>query len=112
MYHRVIGLDESSTEYEMKKAYCKLGCRFHPDKNKHSQFSDIMKKINDSKEELEDTLRHNDVMREQECVRMAQNYIEISSDSSSSSSSDDSLETSPDDSSHSVTRQIPTKSVM
>ena len=39
--------------------------------------------INEAKEELEDTLRHNYAMRKQERVRMAQNYIEISSDSSS-----------------------------
>ena len=48
---------------------------------------------------------------EQECVRMAQNYIVISSDSSSSLSSVDLLETSSDDSSDSGTRQKPTKPV-
>ena len=32
--------------------------------------------INDAEEELEDTLHHNDTMREQECVRIAHNYIE------------------------------------
>ena len=37
-------------------------------------------------EELEDTLRHNYAMGEQEHLRMAQNYIEVSSDSLSSSS--------------------------
>ena len=42
--------------------------------------------LNEAKEGLEDLLRYNDAMREQECVRMAQKYIEISSDSSSSSS--------------------------
>ena len=42
---------------------------------------------------------------------MAQNYIYISSDSSSSSTSDDLLETSLDDSSNSGTRQKPTKPV-
>ena len=51
-------------------------------------------------------------MMEQERVRMAHNYIEISSDSSSSSSSDESLETLSDDSSDSGTRQKPTQPVM
>ena len=75
--------------------------------------------INKDKEELENTLRHNDVMREEERVRMdamrgkervqmAQNTIIISSDSSSS---EESLETLSDDSSYSGRKQIPTKPV-
>ena len=36
-----------------------------------------MKMINEAKEELEYTLRHNDAIREEECVRMAQNTITI-----------------------------------
>ena len=67
--------------------------------------------INKDKEELEDTLRHNEAIREQERVRMAQNTIEILSDSSSSFSLDDSLKTSSDDSSDSGIRQKPTKPV-
>ena len=67
--------------------------------------------INKDKEELEDTLRHNESIREQERVRMAQNTIEILSDSSSSFSLDDSLKTSSDDSSDSGIRQKPTKPV-
>ena len=61
--------------------------------------------LNKAKEGLEDVLRYNDAMREQERVRTAQKYIEILSDSLSSSSSDESLETSSDDSSDSGTRQ-------
>ena len=34
---------------------------FHPDKNQHSQESDVMEMINEAKEELENTLRHNGV---------------------------------------------------
>ena len=67
--------------------------------------------INEAKEGLEDPLRYNDAMREQERVHMAHKYIEILSDSSSSSSSDDSLGTSSDDSSDSSTRQKPTKPI-
>ena len=55
--------------------------------------------INKAKEELEETLSYNDATREQEQVRIEQNYIEIWSDSSSSLSSDDLLETLLDDSS-------------
>ena len=65
--------------------------------------------INDAKEELEYTLSHNDAVREQENVHMAQNYIESSSDSLSSSLSDNSLETLSDDSFDSGTRQKPIK---
>ena len=88
LHYRVLGLNESSTEDNMKTIYCTLVRQFRPDKNKHSQFSDVMQIINKAKEELEDTFSHNDAMREQECVCMAQNTIVISSDSSSS---DDSL---------------------
>ena len=50
MNYLVIGLNESSTEYDMKKAHRCLALRFHPDKNQHSQASDVMKMINESKE--------------------------------------------------------------
>ena len=74
----------------MKKSYPSLSLRFHPDKNQHSQFTEVMKMINEAKEELESTLRHYDEIREEEIVRIAQTII-ISSESSSS---DHSLETS------------------
>ena len=50
--------------------------------------------INEAKEELENTLRHNYALGEEERVRMTQNNIIILSESLSS---DDSLETSYDD---------------
>ena len=75
----------------MKKAYLSLALRFHPYKNQHSQVSYVMRMINEAKEELENTLRHDDAIREEERVRMAHNTIIILSESSSS---DDLLETS------------------
>ena len=63
MHYHVLGLDESSTEDDMKKAYRNLAFRFDPDKNKHSQFSNVMQIINEAKDYLEDTLRHNDAIR-------------------------------------------------
>ena len=68
-----------------------------------------MKMTNEAREEMENTLRHNDAIREEECLRMVQNTIEIPSDSLSSSYSDYLLKQFSDDSSDSVTRQIPTK---
>ena len=79
-----------------------------------------MKMINEAKEELENTLRHNDAIREEERVRtnatreeervrMAHNTIIILS---KSASSDGSLETSYVESSDSGTRQLTTKPVM
>ena len=79
-----------------------------------------MKMINEAKSELENTLRHNDAMREEERVRMdamreeervrmAHNTIMILYEPSSS---DDLLETSSDESSGSERRKIPTKPVM
>ena len=64
MHYHVLGLNESSTEDYMKKSYRKLARQFHPDKNKHSQFSDVMQMINKAKGKLEDTFYHNDAIRE------------------------------------------------
>ena len=33
LHYHVLGLNESSTEDDMKKAYCYLARQFHPDKN-------------------------------------------------------------------------------
>ena len=71
MRYRVLGLNEFSTEDDMKKSYCNLSRRFHPNKNKHSQASGVILMINEAKEELEDILHHNDAIREQEHVRLA-----------------------------------------
>ena len=49
LYYRVLGLNESSTEDDMKKAYRTLDRQFHPDKNIHSQISDVMQMINEAK---------------------------------------------------------------
>ena len=68
-----------------------MDLRFHPDKNWHSQVTEVMKIINEAKEKLEITLCHNDdireeerfcmdAMREEERVCMAQNDIIISCD--------------------------------
>ena len=84
-------MNDYSTEDNIKKAYRSLALRFYPDKNQHEQVSDVMKIINETKEELEKTLLHNDVIREEERVRMdatreeehvrmAQNAIIILSD--------------------------------
>ena len=75
----------------MKKAYCSQSFQFHPDKNQHSQVTEVMKIRKKSKEDLESTLHytdeimeekhvHMDEMREEERVRMAQNDNIISSD--------------------------------
>ena len=46
----VLCLNESSTEEDMKKAYCSLDRQFHHEKKKHSQFTDVMQMINEAKE--------------------------------------------------------------
>ena len=50
----------------MKKAYFKLAILCHPGKNKHPQASAVMGMINEAKEGLEDLLRYNDAIGEQE----------------------------------------------
>ena len=46
----VLGLDESLTEEDTKKAYCYLARQFHPDKNQHLNCTDLMQIINEAKE--------------------------------------------------------------
>ena len=68
-----------------------------------------MKTINEDRNELEDTLSHNDAIREEERVCIAHNTIIFLYKSVSSY---DLLETSYDESSGSGRRQIPTKPVI
>ena len=70
LHYNFLGLDESSIEDDTKKSHSSLDLRFNPDKNQHSQVTEVMKMINKAKEELESTLRHNDEIREEECVRI------------------------------------------
>ena len=64
MHYHVLGLNESSTDDDMKKAHCKLALIFHPDKNKHSQASAVMLMINKANEGLEYVFRYNDAIKE------------------------------------------------
>ena len=52
-----------------------MSLRFHPDKNIHEDTSKVMRMINEAKEGLEDTLRNNDAIREEERVHMAEETI-------------------------------------
>ena len=60
----VLGLNESSTEEDTKKAHHSMSLRFHPDKYIHEDASKVMSMINEAKEGLEYTLRNNDAIRE------------------------------------------------
>ena len=48
----VPGLNESSTEADMKTAYCSMALRFHPDKNIDVDPSKMMGMISEAKEGL------------------------------------------------------------
>ena len=62
-----------------------MSLRFHPDKNIHEDASKVMQMINEAKEVLEDTLRSNDAIREEERVHMAEETIILLSDDNSDS---------------------------
>ena len=59
----VLGLNDSSTEVEMKKAYHSMARRFHPEKNIGLDTTEMKKMINEAKDGLEDTLLTNDASR-------------------------------------------------
>ena len=46
LHYHVLGLNESSTDNNTKKAYRKLALQSHRDKNKHPQASVVMSMIN------------------------------------------------------------------
>ena len=49
-HYIIIGLKESSTEDDMKKAYCSIARQFHPHRHHHPQVSDVMQIINKAKQ--------------------------------------------------------------
>ena len=68
-YHlnlHVLGLNYSSTYVEMITSYRSMACRFHPDNNQGFDTSEMMTMINMAKEGLQDQLRKNDAVREEE----------------------------------------------
>ena len=93
----VLGLNYSSTFAEMIKGYRSMACRFHPDNNYGFDTTETMTTINTAKEGLQDQLRKNDAVREEE-RDLAAKYVEsIPSDhnSDSESSGKSSKRTSP-----------------
>ena len=62
---------------------------FHPDKNIGLDTTEMMKILNQTKDGLGDTLRTNDISREEERVQAAEDVISISSDDKSDSESSD-----------------------
>ena len=64
----------------MKTAYRSMALRFHPDKKIGLDTSKMMSMINEAKDGLKNTLRNNDAIREEECIRAEEDGISISSD--------------------------------
>ena len=68
-YHlnlHVLGLNYSSTFVEMITGYCSMARIFHPDNNYGFDTSEMMTMINTAKEGLQDQLRKNYAVREEE----------------------------------------------
>ena len=61
-----LGLNYSSTYVEIITSYRSMARRFHPDNNYGFDTSEMMTMINMAKEELQDQLRKNDAVREEE----------------------------------------------
>ena len=85
----VLGLNYSSTEIEMIKAYCSMARIFHPDSNFGFDTAEMMKMINTAKDGLQYQLCKNDACREEERVQGAEDDISIPSDHNYDSESSD-----------------------
>ena len=73
----------------MKKSYHSMARRFHPDKNIGLDTTEMTKITKESKDGLEETLRTNDEIREEEQIQAAEEEISISSDHKPDSESSD-----------------------
>ena len=83
----VLGLKYSSTFLEMIKVYRSIAHRFHPDNNCGFYTTEMMTMINTAKEVLQDQLRKNDAVREEERDLAAEDGESIPSDHNSDSES-------------------------
>ena len=83
----VLGLNYSSTFEEMIKGYRSMARRFHPDLNYGFDTTEMMKMINTAKDGLQDQLRKNDAVREEERDLAAEDVESIPSDHNSVSES-------------------------
>ena len=89
-YHlnlNVLGLNYSSTFVEMIKGYRPMARRFHPDNNYGFDTTEMMTMINTAKGGLQDQLRKNDAVREEERELSAEDVESIPSDHNSDSES-------------------------
>ena len=71
-YHlnlHVLGLNYYSTYAEVIKAYRSMACRFHPDNNYGFDTTEMMTMINTARYGLQDQLRENDALMEEEHVQ-------------------------------------------
>ena len=68
----VLGLNYYSTSAEIIKGYRSMACRFHPDNNYGFDTTEMMTMINTDKDVLQDQLRENDALREEEHVQAAE----------------------------------------
>ena len=89
-YHlnlHVLGLIYSSTFVEMITGYRSMARRFHPDNNYGFDTTEMMTMINIAMEGLQDQLRNNDAVREEERDLAAEDVESIPSDHNSDSES-------------------------
>ena len=71
----VLGLNYYSTFAEMINSYHYMACSFNQDNNYGFETTEIMKMINTDKEGLQDQLRKNDAVREEERDLAAEDVI-------------------------------------
>lgn len=53
-YYEILGLNENTSEEEIKKAYRKLSLQYHPDRNSSTEANGMFQKINEANEVLSD----------------------------------------------------------
>ena len=82
-YHlnlHVLGLNNYSKFAEMMKGYLSMARRFRPDNNFRFDTIEIMTMINTARDGLQDQLRENDALKEEEHVQAEEDESSIPSD--------------------------------
>jgi len=73
-FYKILGVDDNTSQDEIKKAYRKLSLKYHPDKNPSPEATELYKKINEAYDTLGDEQKRKqyDMERQNPFMKMGQ----------------------------------------